>query len=163
MTRKATGTAPSSGLAAATSGRIAMIDIDGAARGNPGPAGLGVVIRDAQGRVVRQFYKFIGETTNNVAEYLALVYALQEALMLKFDAVTVRTDSELLSKQFAGEYKVRDGSLRVWYDQVMHLRSAFRSLSVQAIGREQNAVADRLANEAVEQRFDTGVKYQSLE
>ncbi len=139
-----------------------MIYVDGAARGNPGPAGLGVVIYDQQGQVIRQLYKYIGETTNNVAEYLALVYALQEALILRAQDVTVCTDSELLSKQLDGTYKVRDEQLRFWYDQIVHLRSGFRSLTVQAVGRERNTAADRLANHAVDQRFDTAVKYHSL-
>jgi len=139
-----------------------MIYVDGAARGNPGPAGLGVVIYDRQGQVMRQLYKYIGETTNNVAEYLALVYALQEALILHAQDVTVCTDSELLSKQLDGTYKVRDEQLRLWYDQIVHLRAGFRSLTVQAVGRERNAAADRLANHAIDQRFDTAVKYHSL-
>lgn len=158
--RSATTTGAVTGSASGETDATLTIYIDGAARGNPGPSGIGVAIYDARGRSLRQFCKYVGETTNNVAEYLALVYALQEALMLHARAVTVCTDSELLSKQLNGEYKVRDEQLRLWYDQVIHLRSAFRTVAVQAVGRERNVAADRLANEAIDQRFDTNVKYR---
>ena len=80
---------------------IATIFIDGASRGNPGPAGIGAVLKNGQGQVVAKLYKYIGETTNNVAEYLALLYALCEAQRQGMKSVAVNTDSELLAKQLA--------------------------------------------------------------
>ena len=135
--------------------------IDGARSGNPGPAGIGVVVLDAQGTVVATLSKYLGETTNNVAEYLALLYALQDAHARGFRRLAVRTDSELLAKQLAGEYKVRDGTLRLFYDLARHLMGAFEHCTVAHISRTQNTQADRLAGEAVESRFDTAVKIAS--
>ena len=85
--------------------------IDGASRGNPGPAGVGVVFLDGSRHPIRQFSKSIGETTNNVAEYLALIYALQEALQAGYASLSIKTDSELLARQLSGQYKVRDARL----------------------------------------------------
>ena len=121
--------------------------IDGASRGNPGPAGVGVVFMDPAG--VRQFSKYLGETTNNVAEYLALVYALQEALQAGYAALTVKTDSELLARQVNGQYRVRDGQLRLFHDLALHLAQGFRQCRVEHIPRTENRLADRLAGQAV--------------
>ena len=119
------------------------IYIDGASRGNPGPAGVGAVLFNGGAEPARQFSKYLGETTNNVAEYLALVYALQEALQAGYGAVTVKTDSELLARQFNGLYKVRDPQLRL-----LHLADGFIRGEVQHIPRTQNTLADRLAGQA---------------
>ena len=132
--------------------------IDGASLGNPGPAGLGAVFIDAQGKPIARLYKYLGETTNNVAEYLALLYALQEAHTRGITRLVVKTDSELLAKQLNGQYKVRDGTLRLFHDFVRHVIQGFERLSIEHINRSHNAEADRLANEAVESRFDTSVK-----
>ena len=125
--------------------------IDGASRGNPGPAGVGVVFMDPAG--VRQFSKYLGETTNNVAEYLALVYALQEAMRAGYAALTVKTDSELLARQVNGQYRVRDAQLRLFHDLVLHLAQGFRQCRVEHIPRTENRLADRLAGQAVTRRF----------
>ena len=121
--------------------------IDGASRGNPGPAGVGVVFMDPTG--VRQFSKYLGETTNNVAEYLALVYALQEAMQAGYAALTVKTDSELLARQVNGQYRVRDGQLRLFHDLALHLAQGFRQCRVEHVPRTENRLADRLAGQAV--------------
>ena len=125
------------------------IYIDGASRGNPGPASVGVVVRDGGTGVVRQFSTAIGETTNNVAEYLALIYGLQEALRAGLRSVTVKTDSELLARQINGQYKVRDAHLRLLHGVAKHLIDGFASCHVVHIPREQNRLADRLAAQAI--------------
>ena len=128
------------------------IYIDGAAKGNPGPAGIGIVIyRD--GAVIKQVSRFIGETTNNVAEYTALIYALQEALILKASEIKVKTDSELLYKQIKGEYKVRHVNLKPLFEQLRHLFMGFKHIDVSHISRENNREADRLATAAVKENI----------
>ena len=127
--------------------------IDGASRGNPGPAGVGVVFmgteRTEDAKPLREFSKSLGETTNNVAEYLALVYALQEALQAGYAALTVKTDSELLARQVNGQYRVRDGQLRLLHGLALHLVHGFRQCRVEHIPRTENRLADRLAGQAV--------------
>ncbi len=133
--------------------------IDGASHGNPGPAGIGIVFFDpttkgldggAGGEVnpVRQVSHYIGETTNNVAEYTALIYALQEALHEGCTDVTVKTDSELLVRQLSGRYKVRDPWLRLLHGLVLHAARGFVSWRVEHVPRTQNRLADRLAGQA---------------
>ena len=128
------------------------IYIDGASRGNPGPAGVGAVFLDGKAKPVRRFSKYLGETTNNVAEYLALVYALQEALREGYAVVTVKTDSELLARQINGQYKVRDPQLRLLHGLALHLVQGFARCEVVHVPRTQNAAADRLAGQAVTSR-----------
>lgn len=132
--------------------RSCEVHIDGASRGNPGPAGVGVVLQDGNG-ARRQFAHYIGETTNNVAEYLALVYALQEALQAGYTAVTVKTDSELLARQINGRYKVRDPRLKLLHDLARHLIGGFAQCAIGHIPREENAQADRLAGQAATSRM----------
>jgi len=129
--------------------RKISIYIDGAARGNPGPAGAGVVIVDEQGEVLREIYKFLGEVTNNIAEYHALIYGLQEALMLKADEIAIYTDSQLVGRQLKGEYKVKNRDLKRLFDQALHLLSGFSEYRVHCIDRTSNKNADRLANKAI--------------
>lgn len=125
--------------------------IDGAAKGNPGPAGIGIVVCDDNGYVLKNIARCIGETTNNVAEYTALIYALQEALILKSDKVRVWTDSELLYKQMQGDYKVRQEHLKPLFEQIKHLSKGFTSFEIRHISRNNNRGADKLANQAVKQ------------
>ncbi len=131
-----------------TPARSCEIYIDGASRGNPGPAGVGVVFVDGQAKPVRQFSAPLGVTTNNVAEYLALLYALQEALRAGLTDVTIKTDSELLARQLEGRYRVRDGQLRLFHDLARHVMQAFRRCRVEHVPRTQNTLADRLASRA---------------
>ena len=103
-------------------------------------------------------YKYIGETTNNVAEYTALIYSLQEALILGSKEVIVNTDSELLARQLKDEYRVKDSNLRPLYEQFLHLKTGFKSVEVRLVGREENRDADRLANKAIDSRIDSSLK-----
>ena len=102
---------------------------------------------DGGDQPVWQFAKSIGETTNNVAEYLALVYALQEALRTGCNDLTVKTDSELLVRQMSGQYQVRDARLRILHDLAVHLRAGFARCAIEHIPRAQNGLADRLATQ----------------
>ena len=131
----------------------AKVFIDGASRGNPGPAAIGVVFQDLEGKVVKELAIKIGDTTNNVAEYMALVFALQEGLMMRVGEIHIFTDSELLARQFSGEYKVKDPGLHRLALQVKHLTSGFDKISVRHIPREENKLADRQANKALDQFF----------
>jgi len=132
--------------------RSCEVYIDGASHGNPGPAGIGVVFIDGTATPRRQLSKYIGEATNNVAEYLALVYALQEALQAGCRRVTIKTDSELLARQINGQYKVRDSRLRVLHDLALHAAGGLASWRIEHIPRTQNALADRLAGQAAKRQ-----------
>lgn len=123
--------------------------IDGASRGNPGPAGIGVLILDDAGKKIKELYKYIGQTTNNIAEYNALIYALDEALMLKADEVIVNVDSELVAKQLNGEYRVKDENIRLFFEKAVHILKSFKSFEVRHIDRSRNKEADKLANKAI--------------
>ncbi|MBI4353307.1 MAG: ribonuclease HI family protein [Candidatus Omnitrophica bacterium] len=125
--------------------------IDGASRGNPGPAAIGVVFQDKEGRELKRLSKKAGITTNNVAEYLALLIAMQEALILQVEELEVFTDSELLASQYQGEYKVKDERLKILHWLAMHLRGGFKQVSVTHIPREKNRLADKEANKALDQ------------
>ena len=142
--------------------RSAEAYIDGASRGNPGPAGVGVVLCGDEAKPIWEFSKYLGETTNNVAEYLALVYALQGALQRGLIRLAVKTDSELLARQISGAYKVRDGQLRLFYDLARHLMQGFHSCTVSHIPREQNTHADRLAGQAVKHRGEQPAAQDSV-
>ena len=122
--------------------------IDGASKGNPGPAGIGVVICQ-NGEVIKNLSFYIGETTNNIAEYTSLLYALQEALILKAGAIKINTDSQLLYRQIKKEYKVKNPHILSLYNQVTHLFSAFSESQVNFVPRENNRGADKLASLAI--------------
>jgi ribonuclease HI len=121
---------------------------DGASLGNPGKAGIGVVIYDQDRKLIKEISKFIGITTNNVAEYMALVYGLEEALYLRAKKVSCFLDSELLARQLEGSYKVRDEKLKLFYHQVKYLEHFFNKISFSHLPREKNKEADKLAKEA---------------
>lgn len=127
--------------------------IDGAARGNPGPAAIGVVIYDGSKNLVKKMHKFIGNSTNNVAEYMALLYGLQEAALLGAKEIVVNTDSELLAKQMNKQYKVKDQDLRYFYILARHIADSIGKVEIKKIDREKNKDADILANEAIESLF----------
>ncbi len=127
--------------------------VDGASRGNPGPASIGVVFKNAKGEVVKTLSSKIGTTTNNTAEYFAFIFALQEAMMMGVKELEVFTDSELLAKQFKGEYKVKEDSLKLLFMIVTHLRRGFKKITVSHVPREQNKLADQEANKALDQEF----------
>ena len=129
----------------------ATIFIDGASQGNPGYAGIGVVI-ERNKKAIKRIAKFIGTATNNVAEYSALIYALQEALMLNIGKVTVYTDSQLLACQMNKEYKVKDANIRVLFELAAHVAGAFDSFSIRYIPREKNREADALATQSIREQ-----------
>jgi len=127
------------------------IYIDGACSGNPGEAAIGVVIRQ-QENTIKEISSTIGEATNNIAEYSALVVALQEALILKADRIKIYTDSELVFKQVTGSYKVKNEKLRFLLDQALNLIKGFNGFAIQHIPREKNQVADKLATDALKKK-----------
>lgn len=131
--------------------RRLLIYTDGAARGNPGPAGAGVHIVDREGSVVAEVAQYLGEATNNVAEYRALVIGLERARELGAVAVEIRSDSELVVRQMTGEYKVRNASLRVLHDQAHRVARDFSSIEFVHVRRDSNKDADRLANRAIDE------------
>lgn len=119
--------------------------IDGASSGNPGPAGVGVVICNEKGKVLKKYGKSIGIATNNEAEYRALIEGLKQAVKLKSQMVEVYTDSELLVNQISGIYKVRSENLKELLNEVKRLMKRFKGFIIMNIPREENRVADRLA------------------
>lgn len=120
--------------------------IDGAARGNPGPAGAGVYVEAERDRPVLEFYEPLGRTTNNVAEYRALLLALERAEEAGADEVEIRSDSKLLVEQMRGNFKIRAEHLKPLLSESVLRAKRFRSFSITHIPRENNVRADRLAN-----------------
>ena len=123
--------------------------VDGAARGNPGPAAIGVVVLTRHDRRIAAFGETIGETTNNYAEYTALVHALRLLSVFEVDRLRLYTDSELMAQQVKGEYRVKEKTLRSLYAQVMSMLRRYRDWEITHVPRERNAEADRLANRAL--------------
>jgi ribonuclease HI len=126
------------------------VSCDGAARGNPGPAGIGVHITTADGEVVSTIAEGLGETTNNVAEYTAAREGLRRAGDLGATVVHLRSDSQLLIEQLTGRYKVKAAHLRPLFAEVMTLAERFERVTYEHVRRERNREADRLANEGVD-------------
>ncbi len=127
------------------------IYIDGASRGNPGPAAAGVVLKDRRGREIGTLKRRLGHATNNLAEYSALLLGLEEATRRRAQRITLFSDSELLVRQMQGLYKVRSKDLRPLHAKAMALVRAFEKFDIIHIGREKNARADALANEALDE------------
>jgi ribonuclease HI len=128
-----------------------LIHTDGAARGNPGPAGAGAVLRDAaDGSLVAEIATFLGVRTNNYAEWTAVELALEEALAHGARQVDLRTDSELVARQIAGRYRVKHPDLKPIYARVMALLARFGGYTVGHVPRELNREADRLSNVAID-------------
>jgi ribonuclease HI len=126
-------------------------NIDGGSRGNPGPAAYGVVIRDPRGEIVARLKKYIGRTTNNVAEYYGLIAALDYAQSNSIRALQVESDSELLVKQMRGQYKVKSADLQPLFERAKKMSQSFPSFQIRHVYREQNREADALANEAMDE------------
>jgi len=124
--------------------------IDGGARGNPGPAGYGVIIEDSQGHKLAELSRFLGHRTNNYAEYSALLAALQHAIERGGKALQVYSDSELLVKQMRGEYKMKSPDLRPLFREAQALVEKLEWFRITHVPREQNRDADRLANQAMD-------------
>lgn len=121
---------------------------DGACSGNPGPAGIGVVIKDGD-VTVKEVSRYIGEATNNIAEYTALVVALEEAMVLKAKAVDVKTDSELMFKQVTGVYAVKHPNMMALFEKVKELSKRFEKFQIAHVRREFNKEADKLSTQAI--------------
>lgn len=121
--------------------------VDGGARGNPGPAGAGAVLDGEQPLAISEY---LGEATNNVAEYTALLLLLRRALESGYDELEVFADSELMVRQINGQYKVKDAKLRELFFQATELIAKLKKFSLAHIPREQNQAADRLVNEAID-------------
>ena len=131
-----------------------IIHFDGGARGNPGPAGAGVVIRSDDGALLHESAHFLGRQTNNAAEYLALIHALRRAQRCPEAALQLFSDSELVVRQITGEYRVKSPKLAELYEQVQVLLVKVGCWSIQAIAREENLRADELANLAMDRKAD---------
>ncbi len=124
--------------------------IDGGARGNPGPAGYGVVITDAQGKKIAEISQYLGHHTNNYAEYNGLLAVLRYAIAQKIEALKIISDSELMVRQMKGIYKVRHPELRKLYEEAQHLTAQIEHIEIRHALREHNQNADRLANQAMD-------------
>ena len=131
-------------------GRAATANVDGGSRGNPGPAGYGVHIEQADGTIV-ELKEFLGSCTNNVAEYNGLLAALKYAQQHGHRAVRIKSDSELLVKQMRGEYKVKSAGLLPLFQQARSLAEGLERIVYEHVRREHNKDADRLANIAMDE------------
>src|SRR6476620_3024631 len=131
-----------------------ILEFDGGSRGNPGPAGIGVVVRAADNTPLVTLGRFIGRATNNVAEYRALIIALEEAKKLGATKILIRGDSELIIKQMRGEYRVKHPDMKELYDEAQFLLHQFDEAKIEHNLRHKNELADKLANLAMDRRQD---------
>jgi ribonuclease HI len=136
---------PASGVG----GRL-RVNVDGGARGNPGPAAIAAVLATPDGELLEERKQLIGEATNNVAEYRALLLGIERAQALGANEVELVADSELVVRQVRGEYRVKDAGLKPLHAEVIESLSGFDDWSIRHVRREQNAEADRLVNEALD-------------
>lgn len=132
-----------------------VVYVDGGSRGNPGPAGVGVVITDSDGAELARANDYIGEATNNTAEYRALLLGLERAKALGAPDVEIVNDSQLVERQVRGEYRVKKADLKVLHEQVRTALRDFERWSIRSVPREQNELADTLVNEAIDARGPT--------
>ncbi|MFC2006121.1 ribonuclease HI family protein [Chloroflexota bacterium] len=126
-----------------------VIHTDGACRGNPGPAAIGATLKDEQGRLITSISQGIGRTTNNQAEYKALIASLEKAVELGANEVDVRSDSELVVKQINGLWRIKNASLKPLYQKAKQLQSQLEGFTITHVPRDQNKEADSLANAAL--------------
>jgi ribonuclease HI len=138
-------------LGAARARRAGWAQIDGAARGNPGPAGIGVVLGEAGGTATEEIARPLGTATNNVAEYQALLTALERLRALGFTSAEIASDSELLVRQMRGEFRVTSPHLRRLHAAARRLAAAFAPFEIRHVPRAANARADALANRAIDE------------
>ena len=122
---------------------------DGCCRGNPGPAGIGVVIKDHRKKILKELSEYIGAATNNIAEYSALIRGLKAAGGLGAEEITVFMDSELVVKQLNGDYRVKDDGMKELFRQTLEILKDFKSFEIKHIDRSKNKEADKLANKAI--------------
>ncbi|PIU51353.1 ribonuclease H [Candidatus Desantisbacteria bacterium CG07_land_8_20_14_0_80_39_15] len=130
---------------------IFKVYIDGACLGNPGKAGIGVVFYNEKNQQICEMSHYLGDATNNIAEYQSLIAALKKALEIGLDNLFIYTDSELLARQINGFYKVRNEELKQLYSKAKKLIANFESVRIFHISREKNKYADKLAQQAVQQ------------
>lgn len=148
MTQDSLFDTPSSSPATPT--EIYTAHIDGGARGNPGPAAYGVVVRGADGKVVAELGKYLGLQTNNFAEYSGLLAALEYAEANKLTGLKIFSDSELLVKQMNGQYKVSSPALKILFDRAKALSRRLKPFSIQHVLRGKNKDADRVVNQVLD-------------
>ena len=129
-----------------------LLRCDGASRGNPGPAGAGMVLFDPQGRLQARKGRYLGETTNNVAEYQALLLGLEEAQRLGVKQLRVLADSELMVKQLTGRYRVKSPHLIPLWRAALYALKQFEAWAIAHVPREENHLADEAANRAIDQK-----------
>ena len=134
-------------------GHAIMVYSDGAARGNPGPAGAGAVLVDPAGTVVARLGRYLGKQTNNVAEYQGLLLGLKHAKELGYKQVEVRADSQLLIRQLKGEYAVRHAGLKPLHAEALRLLRSFDRFELKHVPREENALADEMSNRAIDEEM----------
>lgn len=137
-------------------GRRLVLETDGAARGNPGLAGAGIIIKDEKGQRIESRHEFLGVATNNQAEYRALIEGLRAVASHQPASVLVRMDSELVVKQMNGQYRVRHPDIIPLYQQAVEAASALPAVTFVHVPREKNPGADRLANLAIDGRMIRG-------
>ncbi len=130
------------------------LEFDGGSRGNPGPAGIGIVVRAEDGTPLVTLGRFIGRATNNVAEYRALITAMQEAKKLGAKKIIIRGDSELIIKQMLGEYRVKHPDMKVLFHEAKKLIADFEEAKIEHNLRHKNELADKLANLAMDRKVD---------
>ena len=138
---------------------VITLQFDGGSRGNPGPAGIGVVLRAQDGTPLVTLGRYIGRATNNVAEYRGLITAMQKAKEIGAKKILIRGDSELIVKQMKGEYRVKNADLRVLYEEAQDLISEFDSAKIEHNYRSDNTLADKLANLAMDRKADVTEAY----
>jgi ribonuclease HI len=132
-----------------------VVHVDGGSRGNPGPAGIGVVITDPEAGELARANDYIGEATNNEAEYEALLLGLDRARALGSREVEIVNDSQLVERQVRGEYRVKKAELRALRERVIEALKSFDRWSIRSVPREENELADLLVNEAIDARAPT--------
>ena len=129
-----------------------LLRCDGASRGNPGPAGAGMVLFDPQGRLQANQGRYLGETTNNVAEYQALLLGLEEARKIEVQKLRIFADSELMVKQLTGRYRVKSPHLIPLWREAVNALKKFEAWAIAHVPREENHLADAAANRAIDQK-----------
>jgi ribonuclease HI len=131
-----------------------VVNVDGGARGNPGPAAIGVVVRDREGAVLEELGERIGEATNNVAEYRALLRGIELAAAHGATELELIGDSELVVRQVEGKYKVKNAGIKPLHEEVKRALRGFGSWSIRHVRRAENADADRMVNQALDGVLD---------
>lgn len=137
-----------------------LIHTDGGSRGNPGPAAIGVVIESADKSLKKEYGEYIGETTNNEAEYRAVIFALKKLKLLigkdkaRDAVIEMHTDSELVQRQLTGEYKLSDRNIQQFFLEIWNLKMDYGSVSFRHIPREENHGADRMVNSALDKELN---------